>query len=324
MKGAPIVSAVVAGVMVLALLPPGIKTLARFRILDRPGSRSLHSSPTPRGAGLVTGAALGIALLLGWDPITVSLSAVAFAATMLGGLEDLKGVGITPRIAGQLAIAGLFLGLTWKVGTPLAGPATAIAIVFIVGYTNAFNFMDGINGISAITAAVSGAAYVAEAQVRGIPDLRLAGTVLAVTALCFLPFNFPAARIFLGDSGSYSFGAVIACTAVAGWRAGVPPDVILAPLALYLADTGTVLAKRLFKHESLMAPHRSHAFQRLAELRKSHAQSTVVVLICTATTAGLGLLTLNAGMGTRVVLDTAIVVVIAWYLALPMLIASHA
>ncbi len=313
---------VLAAAVVVTLMPFATRRLTQLGVVDVPAARSSHAWPTPRGAGLVTGPALGIALVLGWDPITVGLSAVALAATLLGSLEDLRGIGVGPRIAGQVAIGGLFLAFSWWTGTPLTIPGTVVMLVFIVGYTNAFNFMDGINGISASTTAVIGVAYVAVAQLRGVPDLRVVGAVLAVTALCFLPFNFPTARIFLGDSGSYSFGAVIACTAVAGWRAGIPLDAMLSPLAIYLGDTGTVVAKRLIKGESVTAPHRSHAYQRVARLRSSHAQSVAVVLICTVTTAGMGLAALDAGVGARIALDCAIAAVVALYLQLPKFLAG--
>jgi UDP-GlcNAc:undecaprenyl-phosphate/decaprenyl-phosphate GlcNAc-1-phosphate transferase len=319
--GATIGSIAVAAVGVVALTPLAIRSLTRHGVMDRPSARSSHSQATVRGAGLVTGPILAAALVLGWDRLTISLALIALLATMLGALEDVRGISVGARLAGQLVIGAVFLVGSWGVGSALAWPAAVVALLFVVGYTNAFNFMDGINGISVAGAVAAGLAYIALAQVSDAPDLGLPGAALAATAVCFLPFNFPSARIFLGDSGSYSFGAVIACAAVAGWRAGVRADAIVAPLVIYLADTGTVVARRLWRREPVAAPHRTHAYQRLVQLGASHAQSTAVVLACTIVTSVLGLATARAGMAARAALDIAIIAVAVLYLALPTLVA---
>jgi UDP-N-acetylmuramyl pentapeptide phosphotransferase/UDP-N-acetylglucosamine-1-phosphate transferase len=153
--------------------------------------------------------------------------------------------------------------------------------------------------------------------------MAVIGVVLVVVAVCFLPFNFPTARVFLGDSGSYGFGAVIACAAVGAWRLGIPADALLAPLAIYLADTATVILARVARREPLITAHREHAFQRLLQLGFSHAQSTGVVFLGSAATAVLGLATLNSKTPERLTFDGLIVGVVVLYLSLPTVVAWH-
>jgi UDP-N-acetylmuramyl pentapeptide phosphotransferase/UDP-N-acetylglucosamine-1-phosphate transferase len=295
--------------------------LRRRGILDRPEARSSHSIATPRGAGLITGLSLAIGLSVSFDRFRLSLAAVALLATVLGALEDFHGVGVLPRLVAQVALGAIFLACTWGLGAVPAWPGAIALIFFIAGYTNAFNFMDGINGISAAAVAVAGGSFIAIGALHGLPDLISIGVVLIVVAVCFLPFNFPRARVFLGDSGSYSFGAVIACAAVAEWRWGIPTDTVLAPVAIYLADTATVIVRRAARREPLLAAHREHAFQRLVHLGFSHAQSTGVVFLGSLATALLGLAAASSQTPERLTFDGLMLGVVALYLSLPMAVA---
>src|ERR1700674_5336476 len=297
------VPAAASAAVVLVLTPPAIKALQSRGILDRPGARSSHSTPTPRGAGLITGLSLAVALTIGFDRFRLSLAAVALLGTALGSLEDFHGIGVVPRLVAQIAIGAIFLALTWGLGAAPAWPLAIALIVFIAGYTNAFNFMDGVNGISAATVAVTGGTFIAIGGLQSLANLVVIGVVLVVVAVCFLPFNFPRARVFLGDSGSYSFGAVIACAAVGAWRSGIPADALLAPLAIYLADTATVMLARTARRKPLVAAHSEHAFQRLVQLGFSHAQSTGVVFLGSSATAILGIAALSSKTPQRLTFD---------------------
>jgi UDP-N-acetylmuramyl pentapeptide phosphotransferase/UDP-N-acetylglucosamine-1-phosphate transferase len=321
--GQALVSATAAAIGVLALTPLVARALKQKGIVDVPNARSSHSLPTVRGAGLATGFVLTLTLAMGRDRATISLAVVALLATILGGVEDLRGTAVALRLVAQMIIGAAFLAVVLTVGVSVPWEAVGAAMLFIVGYTNAFNFMDGINGISAVSASVAGLAFAAMAALTHNPDLLLSGAVIFASAVCFLPFNFPRARVFLGDSGSYSFGAVIACTAVTGWHAGIRADAILAPFAVYVADSGTVVLWRLVRGEPIAAPHRKHAYQRLVRLGTSHAQATGVVFVSSAATAALGLAVVSAGAAARVALDLGIVAVAALYLMLPTLLTAR-
>ena len=129
---------------------------------------------------------------------------------------------------------------------PPGGLAGAgMVVVFIVGYVNAFNFMDGINGISAAQTIVAGVFWWALGSGEQLDGLSTGSAIVVGATLAFVPFNFPKARVFLGDVGSYFLGAWLAVLAVMALRADVTPEAVLAPLGIYLADTGATIARRV-------------------------------------------------------------------------------
>lgn len=234
--------------------------LVRQGLLDLPNRRSSHHSPTPRGAGLAC--LFGVLTALALSQVTgrsVPWSAVAPAVilALIGLADDRASLSAGLRLAGQ-ALAGCLLGLAvgggWFV---LAGALLAPLVVNVV------NFMDGINGITGLSAAAWGLTAWVVAVGAAIPALAVIGAVTAGSALGFLPWNAPTARVFLGDVGSYLFGGLVAAGLMVGWSSGAPPLVLAAPLALYVADTGVVLLRRLLRGDPLMQAHREHVYQRL-------------------------------------------------------------
>jgi len=311
-----LVPAVVAGAaVVIVLLPVATRALSVRGVLDVPNERSSHARTTVRGGGLVTGAAIAIALVIGASPVSVAIAACVAAAAIVGGVEDFRGVSVLLRLVTQLAIGvGFLLATSHAAPVPLL--ALPVVLAFVVSYTNAFNFMDGINGVSAVTAAICGATFLAFAHRLGADDLALVGGAIAASAVAFLPFNFPSARVFLGDSGSYSFGMAIACASVLAWRAGIRLDAVLAPLAVYLADTSAAIVRRATRRERVSTPHREHVYQRLVQLGASHTQSTLIVGGFTLCTAALGIAN-HGQQAERFLIDVIVGAVVVLYLGLP-------
>lgn len=183
------------------------------------------------------------------------------ALALVGFADDRFDLSPLVRIALQVA-AGVLIG--WSLGglwLVLVGGILSPVVVNVV------NFMDGINGITGLSVSVWGAtAWVVGLTMR-IPDVWLIGAVALGAALGFLPWNLPTAKLFLGDAGSYLFGGLVVAGLMTGLAAGASLVVLAAPLALYLADTGTVLLRRARRGERLMTAHRGHTYQRLAEAR---------------------------------------------------------
>src|SRR5262249_3675175 len=151
------------------------------------------------------------------------------------------------RFAVQIAIASsttVWLSLEVTAGAAVVFIAFAI-LVWIVGYVNAFNFMDGINGISVAQIVAAGLAWGMVGAWEDQADLVGASFGLVGAALAFMPFNFPNARVFLGDVGSYFFGGWLAVLAVASLSWGLTVEMALAPLLLYACDTGVTLLRRI-------------------------------------------------------------------------------
>lgn len=306
----------------LSLQPFAIRLLRRRGVLDHPSDRSSHLTPTPRGGGVVVVLALVLGATAGGaldEPDAAVVLAVTALCALVGLAEDMRGVPVVQRF-GLLLLACAPLGLVPD-ATPAVRAVLAIAAVsFAVAVVNAVNFMDGINGISAAQGLVAGAAYAVLATAEGLNGLAVVAAATAAAALAFAPFNVPRAKVFLGDTGSYGLGGVLAGIAVVLLAEGVPLEAALAPLALYLADTGATLLRRFRAGEDWHLPHRTHAYQRLTDLGFTHVQVSALVLVLLVTCCALGGLSLLGGPA-RVVGDAGLIIVLAGYLSLPRLLA---
>lgn len=267
-------------------------------------------------------AALGLGIAVGggggWDAWMIVLGALALGA--VGLWDDVRG-GLGPSVRlGWLLLVGALAG--WVLDSPLpfllAVPAMA---VWTASYVNAFNFMDGINGISGLSALVSGVAYALMGVEAGSTAAVLVGAALTGAAASFLPYNLPRARVFLGDVGSYSLGFVIAALAWLVWSAGLPPTLALAPTAAYLADTGATLLRRYREGRPLTEAHREHTYQQLVVAGRSHFAVALVVVGVQALVVAfvwLGLHAQHAGLGLALGLLTLLS-----YVACPLVFAPR-
>lgn len=313
----------------LAIGPLVLALLRRGQVLDHPCERSSHGAPVLRGGGLApcVGALVGLALTSSIeDSYRAGIGMAAAFLGLVGLLEDVVGIPALRRLAIQFVAAGpasLFL-LDHLSGPLLWRVAFVLGVVFwLVAFTNAYNFMDGIDGISVAQAVGAGATWFLVGTYTDSPVLAAGGAIVAGAALGFSPYNLPRARVFLGDVGSYFIGAWLAAVAVLGLRAGVPPEAVLAPLALYVADTGATLTRRVGRRERWYLPHRDHAYQRLGNAGWSHVQASAFVAACIGTCGALGAVSLADSVPARVMADVAITGVIGAYLLAPKWLAPR-
>jgi FlaA1/EpsC-like NDP-sugar epimerase len=164
----------------------------------------------------------------------------------------------------------------------LAWAGALATFVWIVGVTNAYNFMDGIDGIAAGQAVVAGLGWAVIGWVNGQPTVGTLGALIAATSLGFLGHNWPPARIFMGDVGSAFLGytlAVLPLVASAG-SAGIGPTAALMWAMLlawpFLFDTSYTLVRRLLRGENIVTAHRSHLYQRLTAAGHTHLFVTIL------------------------------------------------
>lgn len=263
--------------------------------MDRPNARSLHATPTPRIGGLGIIAGLGAASL--WvaqgELVPVILGAFALAAMSL--LDDVRGLPVGVRfLIHFLVAAGCLLALD------LRGWALLAATLAVVWMTNLYNFMDGADGLAGGMAVIGFGALALAAWLGHAPDLASFCAAIAAAALAFMRFNFPPARLFMGDAGSIPLGFLAAVLGILGARQAVWPWLFpLLVFSPFIVDASVTLAKRALGGEKIWQAHRSHYYQRVVLLGASHRQLAVaawgLMLVCAALAFSLRALPQQAG-----------------------------
>jgi UDP-GlcNAc:undecaprenyl-phosphate/decaprenyl-phosphate GlcNAc-1-phosphate transferase len=316
-----VLAAVACGVFVTVAEPVTIPLLRRLAAIDVPGARSSHTVPTPRGGGAPIALGLVIAALLIRSPGMLVFGAVVGVFAVIGMADDLGSLPASTRLIMQ---AGTGLAAGWIEAREIAGlpqivaaAAAVLLSLWLTGYVNAFNFMDGVNGISGAHALVGGLAFACIGFWRPEPVLAAGGAAVAAGALAFLPWNAVRARVFLGDVGSYALGAALALLAAGAVLRGIPVEAALGPLALYLADTAWTIQRRMRAGERLMEAHRTHAYQRLCDVGWSHQRVTAVTAAVTVVLSLLGAVSLTGHPGLRAAADLTAIALLAAYLSAP-------
>ena len=266
----------VSSVGMLLVLP----ILRRAQVMDIPNARSSHISPTPRGGGIAVVAAIvaaaWFAKLQGQALDPWILGAILVFAG-LGFLDDVFGLGVPVRLGCQLMTAVIVTTHLLGDGSVSGTMSLVVGSIWLVGYTNAYNFMDGVNGISALSAALAGGWYALLGVSASDDVLSVLGLAIAGASLGFLPWNAPKAKVFLGDVGSYALGFSVGAVALLAWARGFNLTLSVAPLVIYLGDTAWTLVRRLVAGSPWHKAHREHVYQRLTERGWSHLASALTV-----------------------------------------------
>ncbi|MCX5877112.1 MAG: glycosyltransferase family 4 protein [Deltaproteobacteria bacterium] len=266
--------------------------LAR-NLIDVPNIRSSHQIPTPRGGGLAIVVTFFAGLLCLW--LTDSLPTQALLAlTGAGGLVAWVGFLDDRRhIAPRWRLAAHFLGAAWGLFwlgqlPPLSvfghllylgWSGYLLAAVYLVWLLNLYNFMDGIDGIAgieAITVCLGGSIAYALSAPAG--QSWLAPALLLSAVAGFLFWNFPRAKIFLGDSGSGFLGLILGLLSIQA--AQVDPELFwcwLILLGVFIVDATTTLLRRVIQGETFHEAHRSHAYQYASRRFAAHRHVSIAV-----------------------------------------------
>ncbi len=255
-------------------------------LLDHPNVRGSHSVPTPRGGG----AAITITFLVlvpifsikGDLPysVTWAMLGVGICIALIGFLDDHKHVAIGWRLSAHFV--GAMWAIYWLNGIPpltvfgvvlnLGWIGNLLAVLFLVWLLNLYNFMDGINGIASIEAITvcMGASllflFQNESQAFWLPPLLLAFAVMG-----FLYWNFPQAKIFMGDAGSGFTGFMLGLFSIqAAWESTRMFWVWVILLGVFIVDATLTLFQRMINGEEFYKAHRKHAYQVAARHYGSH------------------------------------------------------
>lgn len=265
---------------------PVLGLLNRLNIVDKANARSSHEGEIPRGGGLAVLLAffVGAGGLFFRHPQPVLGTLIALVALQAGMsfFDDRRPLSWRVRLGVHFVTAALMAVTLTITGWELGGKAFAfgaIAIVWMAGYANAFNFMDGINGLAGAQALVTGLGMAAIGIAGGVAwshDAVVLAVVLAGASGGFLPHNFPRARMFMGDVGSVPIGFLLA--ALAAWLVRDGGTHLALPLFClhlnFVMDTTVTVFRRWRRGEVLHEGHREHFYQRAIRGGASHAQVT--------------------------------------------------
>jgi Fuc2NAc and GlcNAc transferase len=263
-------------------------------LLDIPNPRSSHLLPTPRGGGL----AIVLATTVGFALLAV-IGAVdrAFYAALLGGLAvGIVGLAddrhvVRPGIRLTVHFAAALWALVWLGGLPalqigdklfaLGRAGYLLGAMGVVWTLNLFNFMDGIDGIAAsegVFVACAGAAIaLAGGQSHEIPSVAL---LFGAACLGFLVWNWPPAKIFMGDVGSGYVGYVLALLALGSARDSPVALLVWSILGgVFIVDATVTIARRMLRGDRIYEAHRTHAYQWISRRWRSHRRTTVAVMV---------------------------------------------
>ena len=253
--------------------------IARPLLLDLPDPRKAHARPTPTGGGLGVIAAVAGGMAVLWaagDPGPerhAALLAAAAAMAAVGLLDDRLDLPALPRLFVQGAAAGVAMwgglviervSLPWAGEVPLGVLGPVLTFVWFIGCTNAVNFLDGSDGLLGSGLLVTSVMLALLGITLGAPFVVALSLCLAAGFAGFLPFNWPAARIFLGDVGSQAAGFLLAGLGVAAalaTEARMSFAIVALLLAAVLFDAGFTVARRALAGEAFWRPHRAHLYQ---------------------------------------------------------------
>lgn len=283
-------------VIVIFLLPLALAlTISKLviyllgrRLLDIPNNRSSHTTPTPRGGGIAIVLATLIAALSAHFTNLINYTSLyllipGLLMTLIGIADDFITLKIQTRLVIQLLAAAAITLITLNhtsFSTLVAISLGIAAIIGIVWLTNLYNFMDGINGLAGLQSifvcSSMSLIFYAEGTHHAITLLML---MLSSASLGFLYWNFPKAKLFMGDAGSLFIGITLATLMVWTVRNNLLTTYYwLIILAAFIVDASYTLFIRTITRQKFYLPHRSHFYQKIAIKLNSHTKATLLIM----------------------------------------------
>ena len=266
---------------------------------DIPNERSLHDAPIPRigGVGLMAGVLSAWALMLMSLAWWVVLPLLALFAVSL--LDDMRGLPVRSRLLAHIIAAAI---LVFGSGMAAQHVVQALAVVVcVVWVTNLYNFMDGSDGLAGGMAIFGFTLYGVAALLHGNETQAVLNFSIGAAALGFLYYNFPPARVFMGDAGSIPLGFLAAAMGLWGWQQGCWPAWFpLLVFSPFVVDATITLLKRARRGERLSQAHRSHYYQRLVRMGWGHRNTALAeyaLMFCAGISALYGIGQNIAGQG---------------------------
>lgn len=266
-----------------------ISYLIQSDVVDRPNERSMHSGVVPRGGGLVITALvfLGLVAIAIFTSRTLFFFGLAGCVALwatLGWCDDKLDLSPKLRFGIQFLISGITVWLFGWVheihGFALGWLGPVLTLVGIVWMANLNNFMDGMDGLAASQAIVGGLTLCVWFLYLGDVEVALLCIILVAANYGFLLWNWQPAKIFMGDVGSITIGALYATLVViAANRHNLPVSSLLMVFSVFIADATYTVLNRIRKRERFWLPHRSHFYQRAGLAGVAHSRVVLIYIV---------------------------------------------
>jgi UDP-N-acetylmuramyl pentapeptide phosphotransferase/UDP-N-acetylglucosamine-1-phosphate transferase len=280
----------------------------RWRVLDIPNERSLHTQPTPRTGGVAMLAGAGTGMFTAWQQGYAIADTAAVTAISLLALVSLIDDRHNLRAGVRLLVQAVVVAVLLYFYRPpdISVMLLPVALVFLVWMINLYNFMDGMDGFAGGMAVIGFGTYALLAWQTGHLELALGCAVIAATAAGFLLLNFPPARLFMGDSGSTVLGLLAGLVILQAQDEGILPlwlgILVFSP---FIVDASITLIARILRGEHFWLPHKNHYYQRVVQLGWGHKRTVLaeygLMLACSGAAV--------AAAGMTIYVQTAIITV---------------
>jgi UDP-N-acetylmuramyl pentapeptide phosphotransferase/UDP-N-acetylglucosamine-1-phosphate transferase len=295
--------AAVAFVVSLVLTRHFCDPTSRFHILDQPNDRSLHTQPTPRSGGLAILSAIylcgSVAVYFFGQPQESFYAWMAGSGLLVAAvsyLDDRFTLPTSVRLAVHLSAAAFLIaggGLISRLSLPGLeltlpyGAGVIVTLLFVVWMLNLYNFMDGMDGFAGGMTVSGFGTFAVFGVLAGATLFASLNLIIATAALGFLVFNFPPARIFMGDVGSSTLGFLAAAMAL--WAAHERLFPLWAAVLIFspfVVDATVTLIRRLLRGERVWQAHKTHYYQRLVQAGWGHRRTVLWEYVLMAACAG--------------------------------------
>ncbi|WP_061810714.1 glycosyltransferase family 4 protein [Rossellomorea vietnamensis] len=286
------------------ILTPLVKMLA-FKIgaTDRPNQRKVHQKIMPRLGGLAIfiSFVIGVIILQPENVYSTAILAGAAIIVMTGMLDDMIELSAKYKLLGQIVAAVLvvvwggaqveFINLPFGGQIEFGFMSIPLTIIWIVGVTNAINLIDGLDGLAAGVSSIALITIAGMAVIMGDTFVAVMASILLVSTLGFLFYNFHPAKIFMGDTGALFLGYMISVLALLGFKNITVVSLIIPVIILGvpISDTFYAIIRRFVNKQPLSAPDKSHLHHCLLRMGYSHKQ-TVLIIYAIAALFGLAAL----------------------------------
>ena len=313
----------------LVLTPLLRRFCERYRLVDEPlDDRRVHEKPVPRLGGI--GIFLSLLIALSALPLLNNLLThtlrpdrrgiivylvCGLLVLLLGVYDDLRGANARVKFAGLAGVAVLFYVLGGRIVTlsiPFVGSVTLhpilgflLTVIWVVGIANAFNLIDGVDGLASGSALFSSLVLFSVSLIQGRPLVAVIALVLTAALAGFLRYNFNPASIFLGDSGSLFVGFTLAALAILGSQKASTAVAVAIPILAFglpVVDTSVSIARRFLSGKPIFQGDREHIHHMLLQRGWSQRRVALVLYGVSALFALLAMLFVNSGNGLTAVL----------------------